>query len=115
MRKEQNNDNGTIITARTNIKLPLSLIVCGVAGFAAFLYAQQQIAHNDNERKFTEARNYTDSKASDRYTSVEARQLTQSLEQRFNDMAKQNGQAHDSIQRQLDRNARDIALLRGKE
>jgi hypothetical protein len=99
------------ITARTSVKLPIGLIASIVVGIAAAWWAQfESHKHYDNER-FTELRNYINKKASDRYTSSEARQLTESLKQRFRDEERANNSEHRSLQRQLDQHEKEINRL----
>ena len=96
------NDDDTI-SSRTSVKLPISLVAGVVVGFAAFLYAQQQIEHAANERKHKETREIIDAKASDRYTGHEARQHAESIKQLLMAIKDKNDASHADFQRQINR------------
>ena len=102
MSKAQNNDNSDVITYRTGVKFPIGLIAGVVAGFALFLYAEQQTDRHDNATNLANVYTVIEAKTALRYTNVEARQYQESVKQRLLDIEKRNTEVHISLQRQLD-------------
>ena len=100
--KEVKNDLVSSISYRTNIKLPISLIVGGLVGASLFGLSQWQ-AHLalDNER-YEALRTTIERKTAARYTANEAAKHEKQIEQRLQDIKERNAAEHRSLQRQLD-------------
>ena len=105
------NNTSNTLDSRTNIKLPIWYIAGGMVSFSLFLYAQLEIHKRDDDKRFSDVHTFIEQKAADRYTSTEARQHEESVKQRLFDIEKRNETTHSSFQRQIDRNAKDIALI----
>lgn len=115
MRKRNDRSNTTTtLSARTNVKLPIWYIAGGMVSFSLFLYAQLELHKRDDDRRFQATYEAIDRKTASRYTSLEARQHTESIKQRLLDIEKSNDATHKSFQRQLNHNAQEIASIRGK-
>jgi len=110
--RETKNDLVNTISDRTNVKLPIGLIVGGLVAFAMFGFAQWQTHLQYDDRRFNEereftanglekARDYTDAKSRSRYTSEAAAEHQKQVEQRFQDIKEKNDAEHRSLQRQL--------------
>lgn len=112
-RNDRNNTTDTIM-ARSSVKFPISLIAGGMVSFSLFLYAQLELHKRDDDRRFEATYETIDRKTAARYTSLEARQHTESIKQRLLDIEKSNDATHKSFQRQLNRHTKEIAALEEK-
>lgn len=110
MKKKDDLDD--TISSRSYYKLPLGAIFSLFIGAATFSYAQfEKHKAYDNER-FNDLHNLIERKTDARFTSHEAAKLEESIKQRFSDVEKKNDAEHRSLQRQIERNSRDIGRLR---
>jgi len=110
--KRPSNDVSNIITASSTFKLPIWFAAGAMASFALFLYAQIELQRHEFDAKLADTNTSIDRKTGDRLTRTEARQYQESIKQRFDDFEKRNETTHTAFQRELDRNARDIASIK---